>query len=137
NRGTALRNADLEQVGVREMLAAVLREAAALVLVDGEQPRIDRREHLAREDGIHALNETLGLQLPLVSARQHIASREARAETLVETPLARAGDERIVQEVVRDRVEHAVGEQRGAKRYGTIEQHLQAVTDPDVAKRLP
>ena len=114
----------------------LLGEAPHLAAVDGEEALVEVLEARAGEllfDPGHEV-EDRGI------ARAGDVDRapgQASAEPLVERPLGAGGDQRVVEQVVGQRVEQAVGEEPGTQLHRAVEQHLQAVADENVAQGLP
>ncbi len=103
--------------------------------MDREQALEDPGECAPRELTFDPGHETEDGGLALVVRERREAS-ESAAEALIEGALARARDRGIVEPVVSERIQHAVREEAVPQLDSLVEQHLDAVPDPDVAQGL-
>ena len=69
--------------------------------------------------------------------RCHVVTAQPLAESGIEDALVIRSSIQRIDQVVGDRIQHAVRKQPLSQADGKAEQHLKVVADPDVAHRLP
>jgi hypothetical protein len=136
SRAVSSSTAPVSDANVKSVWSALLSQAVDLPAMNRQDAFPHIGVEAARKLLFDVANQGECIRLPRVSGR-HALPLQAQAKSIVERALLEAGSIRCVQHVVRDGVEHAVGEESLREAHGNAEQHLKVVADPDVAHRLP